>query len=160
MPNMSSKFFSHKKKATFICQIFEKNIIFSNNLYPEYVPLFRAFRRISPILLHLSIKYIFNYLLKKYFFVSYLQNNYNKFLFFRQENFNSFFLHQTTAKRAGRFFKLSCPIYYRSMILMDSIPTLPPLTTSISLNSSFISLTTASFFVAVCTNSSKRLSRP
>ena len=48
--------------------------------------------------------------------------------------------------------------FYRSIILMDSIPTLPPLTTSILLNSSFISFTTASFFVPVCTNSRSRLS--
>lgn len=38
---------------------------------------------------------------------------------------------------------------YRSIILIDSIPTLPPRTTSIVLNSSFINFTTASFFVAV-----------
>ena len=40
-------------------------------------------------------------------------------------------------------------LFYLSIILIDSIPTLPPLTTSIILNSSFISFTTASFFVAV-----------
>ena len=37
-------------------------------------------------------------------------------------------------------------------MLMDSIPTLPPRTTSILWNSSLISLTTASFLVAVWTN--------
>ena len=43
--------------------------------------------------------------------------------------------------------------FYLSIMLIDSIPTLPPRTTSIFLNSSFISFTTASFFVAVWTNS-------
>ena len=49
---------------------------------------------------------------------------------------------------------------HRSIILIDSIPTLPPRTTSMLLNSSFISFTTASFFVAVCTNSTSTLSLP
>ena len=49
---------------------------------------------------------------------------------------------------------------YRSITLIDSMPTLPPRTTSIFPNSSFISFTTASFLVAVCTNSSSRLSFP
>ena len=49
---------------------------------------------------------------------------------------------------------------YLSIMLMDSMPTLPPRTTSMILNSSFISFTTASFFVAVCTNSKRRLSFP
>lgn len=48
----------------------------------------------------------------------------------------------------------------RSITLIDSMPTLPPRTTSILPNSSFISFTTASFFVAVWTNSSSRLSFP
>lgn len=51
-------------------------------------------------------------------------------------------------------------INYLSIILIDSIPTLPPRTTSMLLNSSFINFTTASFFVAVCTNSTRRLSFP
>ena len=50
------------------------------------------------------------------------------------------------------------PLFYRSITLIDSMPTLPPRTTSILPNSSFISFTTASFFVAVWTNSSSRLS--
>ena len=49
---------------------------------------------------------------------------------------------------------------YRSIMLIDSIPTLPPLTTSMLLNSSFINLTTASFLVAVWTNSTSTLSLP
>ena len=50
--------------------------------------------------------------------------------------------------------------FYLSIMLMDSIPTLPPRTTSICLNSSLISLMTASFLVAVWTNSRRRLSFP
>ena len=50
--------------------------------------------------------------------------------------------------------------FYLSIILIDSIPTLPPRTTSIYLNSSLISLMTASFLVAVWTNSRRRLSFP
>ena len=55
---------------------------------------------------------------------------------------------------------LFLPDDQRSIILIDSIPTLPPRTTSMVLNSSLISLITASFLVAVWTNSRRRLSFP